>query len=63
MIFPPAGDIDTALARKISGELRMLDGRAMRGLFNPPRYLRQAAFAEVPPFTLDDGADYSRDVL
>ena len=42
---------------------RMLDGLAVQGLFHPPRYLRRAASADVPPFTLADGADYIRDVL
>jgi spermidine synthase len=61
--FPPPGDIDTTLTQQVRGELRMLDGPAVHGLFNPPRYLRQAASAKVPPFTLIDGADYRRDVL
>jgi len=61
--FPPAGKIDAILTQRVQGELRMLDGPALHGLFTPPRYLRQAACAEVPPFTLADGADYGRDVL
>jgi spermidine synthase len=61
--FPSAADIDAALAERVRGELRMIDGRALQGLFNPPRYLRQAAADDVPPFTLADGADYTRDVL
>lgn len=61
--FSSAADIDALLAEKVRGELRLLDGRAVHGLFNPPRYLRQAAAADVRPFTLADGADYARDVL
>lgn len=63
LAFPPAADIDHTLAGQVRGALRMLDGRALHGLFNPPRYLRRAAAADVPPFTLADGADYARDVL
>ena len=61
--FPSQTAIDAVLAEKVRGELHMLDGRAVHGLFNPPRYLRQAAAADVQPFTLSDGADYARDVL
>ena len=61
--FPPATEIDAVLAKRVKGELRMLDGQAVNGLFNPPRYLRQAALADLPPFTLDNAADYARDVL
>jgi len=61
--FPPAAEIDAVLAERVRGELRMIDGRALRSLFDPPRYLRQAAAADIPPFTLADGADYARDVL
>ncbi len=63
VVFPPAADIDAILAKQVRGELRMLDGRAVQGLFHPPRHLRRAASADVPPFTLADGADYTRDVL
>ena len=63
VIFPPAADIDAILAKQVRGELRMLDGHAVRGLFHPPCYLRQAASADVPPFTLTDSADYAHDVL
>jgi spermidine synthase len=63
IVFPTAEAIDAALSEQVRGELRMLDGRALHGLFNPPKFLRQAAAADVPPFTLDDRADYHRDVL
>jgi hypothetical protein len=61
--FPNAGAIDAALAERVRGELQMIDGRALRGLFKPPKFIRRAAAADVPPFTLADGADYRRDVL
>lgn len=63
MAPPPAKVVDAALAEHVRGELRMMDGRALHGLLNPPKYLRRAAAAHVHPFTLADGADYGRDVL
>jgi spermidine synthase len=63
VVFPPAADIDAILSQQVRGELRMLDGRPVPGLFQPPRYLRRTASANVPPFILTDDADYARDVL
>ncbi len=40
------------LAKSTSGELRMLDGIALLGLLQQPKYLREMIAAETEIFTL-----------
>lgn len=49
---PEPGWTDTILSEKTSGYFRMFDGRSLRGLMNPPKYLRQAIAAEKRVYTL-----------
>lgn len=39
---PPPDVVDKLLTRKVMGELKFFDGRTMRALQNPPKYLRTA---------------------
>ncbi|MFG0327048.1 MAG: spermidine synthase [Phycisphaerales bacterium JB037] len=52
--LPDPDDIDRVLADNLTSELRMLDGRAMLGLFQIPKYLRHAIETEDTVFTLDN---------
>jgi spermidine synthase len=49
----PAG-IDAMLREKTSGGLRMLDGVALRGIFNVPAHIRRAISLEKRIYTLDE---------
>ena len=49
---PEPGWTDTLLEEKTTGQFRMFDGRTMRGLMNPPKYLREAIAAEKRVYTL-----------
>jgi len=51
--FDPA-QVDRLLAEKTKGGLRMIDGRTMRMLWNPPKYLREAIAAETRVYTLEE---------
>lgn len=50
--------IDALLARKTTGCFRMFDGRTLLGLYQPPKYLRDAIAKETRIFTLKDPAKF-----
>ncbi len=52
--LPDPDSIDALLAEKTTGGLRMLDGRALVGLLQTPRHIRDAIDAETRVFTLAD---------
>ena len=43
---PPPGPVDALLSRWVQGDLKIFDGRTMRALMNPPKYLRDAVAKE-----------------
>jgi spermidine synthase len=51
---PDPAAVDDVLAEKTTGEFKMLDGVAMLGLMNAPKYLRDAIEAETRVYTLDE---------
>lgn len=52
------GRIDELLAEKTTGEFRWMDGRALVGLMNPPKYLRDAVAAETMVYTLEKPPEF-----
>ncbi|MBR9981711.1 MAG: methyltransferase domain-containing protein [Desulfatitalea sp.] len=50
---PDPRTLDHQLTRVINGPLRFFDGRAMRALMHPPKYLRDAIAAETHIYSLD----------
>ncbi len=51
--FDPS-EVDRLLAQKTKGGFRLIDGRTMRMLWNPPKYLREAIAAETRVYTLQE---------
>ena len=51
---PPPEKVDEILSTSLHGTLKMFDGRTMRALMNPPKYLRDAISRETRIFTLSD---------
>ena len=49
---PDPDTIDALLAKRTNGTLRMLDGIAMLGLLQQPKYLRELIAAETEIYTL-----------
>ena len=57
MPLTPAPDpvqVDQLLQDQITGSLRLIDGMALVGLLNPPRFMRQAVASESVVYTLAD---------
>ena len=50
---PQPEDVDRILKTNTDNSFRMFDGRALRGLLNPPKYLRDAVAAETRLYTLN----------
>ncbi len=56
--------VDRLLAEKTTGDFRYLDGRALAGLMNPPKYLRDVVAAETVVYTLAEPPKaYGRGIL
>ncbi|UCF33146.1 MAG: methyltransferase domain-containing protein [Phycisphaerales bacterium] len=51
---PDPATVDKVLGEKTTGKFKMLDGAAMLGLMNTPKYLRDAIEAETRVYTLDE---------
>ena len=51
---PQTDWVDSLLSESLRGELKMFDGRTMKALMNPPKYLRDAISREKRVFTLSD---------
>lgn len=49
---PEPSEVDQILATSTSNVFRMFDGRTLRGLLHPPKYLREAICAEKDIYTL-----------
>jgi spermidine synthase len=50
---PDPQQVDDHLTRHTRGGLRMLDGRALLGMLQPPKFLREAIAAETHVYTLE----------
>lgn len=46
--------IDKLIAKKIKGNLFMIDGTALLGLLNPPKYIREAVMGEKSMYSLKE---------
>ncbi len=51
---PDPEEVDRILAERTTGGLRFLDGRTLLGLFQAPKYVREAIASEDTIYTLDD---------
>ena len=49
---PDADAVDALLADMTAGGLRMFDGRAMLGMLQPPKHIRDALMTHTEPFTM-----------
>ncbi len=57
-LMPDPKKVDAALASGTTGGFRMFDGRTLLGLYQPPKYLRDALAKETRVFTLSDPAKF-----
>jgi spermidine synthase len=51
---PEPAAVDTLLKTQTNGQFKMFDGRSMRSIMHPPKYLRDAIAAESRIYTLAD---------
>jgi spermidine synthase len=57
-LMPDPQQVDATLAAATIGGFRMFDGRTLLGMYQPPKYLRDALAKETRVFTLSDPAKF-----